>query len=53
MHWHLNWKNQKKDGKRKNIHAMDSRNKVEKSNVDKNIVCTTVQKEVNLSILHH
>jgi hypothetical protein len=40
--------------KNKNILATDSSNQVEiSSDVDANIVCTYVQKEVNLSILHH
>jgi hypothetical protein len=33
---------------------MDSNNQVERNfDVDENIVCTSVHKEVNLSILHH
>jgi hypothetical protein len=50
----LNPKNHKKDAKKNNLLAMDSSNQVERnSDVDENIVCTSVQKEVNLSILHH
>jgi hypothetical protein len=50
----LNLKNHKKDGKKKNLLSMDSINKVESiSNVDENIVCTSLPKEVNFSILHH
>jgi hypothetical protein len=49
----LNPKNHKKDAKKKNLLATDSSNQVERSfDVDENIV-TQVQKEVNLSILHH
>jgi hypothetical protein len=40
--------------KKKNLLATDSSNQVESSSdVDENIVCTYVQKEVNLSSLHH
>jgi hypothetical protein len=54
LHPELNPKNCKKDGKKKNLLATYSSNQVESSSdVDENIVCTSVQKEVNLSILHH
>jgi hypothetical protein len=44
----------KKDDKKKNRLAMDSRNHVEiNSNVDENISCTSMWKEVNYIILHH
>jgi len=50
----LNPKNCKKNAKKKNLLGMDLGNLVERSlNVDENIVCTLVRKEVNLSILHH
>jgi hypothetical protein len=50
----MNPNNYKKDGKKKNLLATDSSNHIESSyDVDENIVCTSVQKEVNLSILHH
>ena len=52
MHHELNPKNKKKDKKKKNLLATDSRNQVESnSNVNEMIVCTSVQKEVNLSSL--
>jgi hypothetical protein len=54
LHPQLNPKNRKKDGKKKNLLATYSRNQVESSSdVDDNIVCISVQKKVNLSILHH
>jgi len=48
-------KNHKKDAKNKNmLAAMDSDNQAESSSdVNDNILCTIVQKEVNLSSLHH
>jgi hypothetical protein len=47
-------KNHKKDKKKKNLLANDSSNHIESSlDVDENIICTSVQKEVNLSSLHH
>jgi hypothetical protein len=50
----LNSENHKKDAKKKNLIATDSRNQVESiSHVDENIFCISVQKEVNLSGLHH
>jgi hypothetical protein len=50
----LNPKNHKKDAKKKNLLGKDSGNQVERNlDVDENIVCTSVQKEVNLSSLHH
>ena len=50
----MNPKNKKKDGKKKNLLAKDSSNQVESSSdVDDKIVYTFVQKEVNLSSLHH
>jgi hypothetical protein len=53
LHPELNLKNCKKDGKKKNIIATDSSNQVESSsNLDENIVCMSMQKEVNLSTLH-
>jgi hypothetical protein len=43
----------KKDAKKKNLLATDSRNQVESSpNVDENIAYSSVQKEVNFSSLH-
>jgi hypothetical protein len=46
--------NRKKDAKKKNSLAMDLGNLVESSlDVDENIVCITMQNEVNSSILHH
>jgi hypothetical protein len=54
LHPELNPKNHKKDAKKKNLLAMDSSNLGrESSDVDENIVYTLVQKEVNLSSLHH
>jgi hypothetical protein len=54
LHPEMNPKNHKKDAKKKNLLAMDSSNQVERnSDVDENISCTSVQKEVNLSSLHH
>jgi hypothetical protein len=54
LHPYLNPKNRKKEGKKKNLLAKDSSNQVESSSdVDGNIVCTSMQKEVNLSNLHH
>jgi len=48
----LNQKNENKDNKKKNLMATDSRNQVESSlDMDERIVCTSVQKEVNLSSL--
>jgi hypothetical protein len=53
LHLEMNSKSCKKDAK-KNLLAMDSSNEVESnSDVDAKIVCTTVQKEVNLSSLHN
>jgi hypothetical protein len=50
----MNLKNRKKNEKKKNLLATDSRNHVESSSdVDENIVCTSMKKEVNLSSLHH
>jgi hypothetical protein len=47
-------KNCNKDAKKKNPLGMDSDNQVERnSNVDENIVYTSTQKEVNLSMIHH
>jgi len=46
--------NHKKDAKKKNLLAIDSSNWVESNlDVDDNISYTSVQKEVNISILHH
>jgi len=43
-------KNKKKDNKKKNLKATDSRNRVEiSSEVDKKIIFTSMQKEVNMS----
>jgi hypothetical protein len=54
LHLELNLKNHKKEVKKNNILAIDSSNRVESSSeVDDNIVYTTMQKEVNLSSLHH
>ena len=50
--YRVNPKNKKKDNKKKNLMATDSSNQVERSSdVDEKIVCTSVQKEVNLSSL--
>jgi hypothetical protein len=50
----LNSKNLKKDVEKKNLLAMDSSNQVDSSSdIDENIVCTTVQEEMTLSSLHH
>jgi hypothetical protein len=47
-------KNYKNERKKKNLLATYLSNPVESSsNVDENIVYTSVQKEVNLIILHH
>ena len=52
MHPEISPKNNNKDNKKKNIMATDSSNQVESSSdVDEKIVCTSVQKEVNLSSL--
>jgi hypothetical protein len=49
----MNLKNHKKDRKKNNLLSIDSRNQVESSsNFDENIVCTSMQKEVNINILH-
>jgi hypothetical protein len=54
LHPELNPKNHKKDAKKNIILSMNSNNHVESSsNVDENIACKLVQKEVNMSILHH
>jgi hypothetical protein len=54
LHPKLNLKNHKKDAKKKNLLATDLSNHVESSfDVDEKIICTSMQKEVNLSILHH
>jgi hypothetical protein len=50
----LNHKNRKKNRKKKNILATYSSTHVESIlDVDENIFCTFVQKEVNLSSLYH
>jgi hypothetical protein len=50
----MNPKNHKKDGKKKNLLATYLSNQVEsRYDVDDNIVCTSMQKDVNLSSLHH
>jgi hypothetical protein len=47
-------KNCKKDAKKKKLQATNSSNQVKSnSDVDENIVCTSMQKEVNMSSLHH
>jgi hypothetical protein len=54
LHLELNLKNRKKDAKKNNILSTDLRNQVESSsNLYENIIYTSVQKGVNLSILHH
>jgi Mg2+/Co2+ transporter CorC len=54
IHLELNPKNHTKDAKKKNLLDMNSRNYVESSfDVDENIVRTSVQNDVNMSILHH
>jgi hypothetical protein len=54
LHPELNLKNRKKDAKKKNLLATNSSKQVESSSeVDEKIVCTSVQKEVNLRSLHH
>ena len=48
----LNWKRNKKGDKKKNLMATYSSNQVKmNAYVDEKIVCTLVQKEVNLSSL--
>jgi hypothetical protein len=50
----LNPKNCKKHAKKNNLLATDLSNQVKSiSNVHENIGCTSMKKEVNLSILHH
>jgi len=50
----MNLKNYKKDKKKKNLLATVSSNQVKiRSDVEENIVYTSMKKEVNLSILHH
>jgi len=52
LHLELNPKNKKKDNKKKNLMATDSRNQVENSSdVDEKIICTIAHKEVKLSSL--
>ena len=52
MHPELNLKNKKNDKKKKNPMAMDSSNQVERnSDIDEKIICTSMQKGVNLSNL--
>ena len=52
-HIELNPKKHKKDAKKKNMLAMDSIDQVKSSyDIDENIVCTIMKKEVNLSSLH-
>jgi hypothetical protein len=54
LHPTLNPKNCKKDAKKKNHLAMDLGNLVERIlDVNEKIVLTIVEKDVNLSILHH
>jgi len=54
LYLELNPKNHKKDEKKKNLLAKYLRNQVESSSdVGETIVCTSMQKDVNLSILHH
>jgi hypothetical protein len=50
----MNPKNYKIDAKKKNLLVVDSEKLVESSTyMDEIFFCSTVQKEVNLSILHH
>jgi hypothetical protein len=50
----LNPKNHKKDAKKNNLLGTNLGNQVESNlDVDENIFCTSVKKDVNLSILHH
>lgn len=50
----LNSKNRKKDVKKKNHMATNSNSQIESSvYVNEKIVCTSLQKEVNLSSLHN
>ena len=50
----LNVKNHKKDSKKNNFLTMDLANQVERNmDVEENIMCIIVQKEVNLRSLHH
>jgi len=52
LHPELNPKNKKKYNKNNNLMTTDSSNQVEiNSDADKNIIYTSMQKEVNLSIL--
>jgi hypothetical protein len=54
LHPKLNPMNHKKDAKKNNLLGMDSSNQVESSSdVYEKIVYTSMQKEVNLSSLHH
>jgi hypothetical protein len=54
LHPELNPNNYKKDANKKKLLAMDSSNQVESSlDMDEKIVCTSMQKEVNMSIRHH
>jgi hypothetical protein len=51
---HVSLVNHKKDAKKKNLLDVDSSKLVESGlDVDENILCTSVHKEVNLSGLHH
>jgi hypothetical protein len=53
LHPKLNPKNHKNDGKKKNLLATYSNNQVESIlDMDENIVCGFMYKEVNLSSLH-
>jgi hypothetical protein len=53
LHLELNLKNHKKESKKKNLIATYLSDQVEKkSDVDENIVCTSVQKDVSMSFLH-
>jgi hypothetical protein len=54
LHPELNPKKRKKDVEKKNLLGKDSSNQLERnSDVDEKIGCTSMQKEVNLSSLHH
>jgi hypothetical protein len=54
IHLEPNPINRKKDTKKKILLGMDSNNQEESNlDVDEKIVCITMQKEVNMSSLHH
>ena len=53
IHKEMSPKNHKKDAKKTNLLATDSRKDLKDNlDVDENLICTIVQNEVNPSILH-